>query len=85
METITYTSYCERIYRKLWKKYVKTMPLISLTRNKAKPVVVISLEDYRSMEETAYLLQSGENAKRLLESIKEMDERITKEKKSRKK
>ena len=30
---------------------------------------MISLEDYKSLQETAYLLRSPANAKRLLESI----------------
>jgi antitoxin YefM len=31
--------------------------------------VMISLEDYQALEETAYLLRSPKNARRLLESI----------------
>ena len=34
---------------------------------------MISLEDYQSMEETAYLLRSPENVRNLLESIAELD------------
>jgi antitoxin YefM len=34
---------------------------------------MISLEDYESLEETAYLLRSPANAKRLLNSIAELD------------
>ena len=30
---------------------------------------MLSLEDYKAMEETAYLLRSPRNARRLLESI----------------
>jgi antitoxin YefM len=37
-------------------------------------VVLISLEDYNSLEETAYLTRSPVNAGRLLSSIKEMEE-----------
>jgi antitoxin YefM len=41
----------------------------------------MSLEDYESLKETAYLLRSPRNARRLLESIKELEEgkRIQKE------
>jgi len=35
--------------------------------------VVISLEDYQALEETAYLLRSPKNARRLLESIAELE------------
>ena len=34
---------------------------------------MISLEDYQAMEETAYLLRSPANARRLLESIVELE------------
>jgi antitoxin YefM len=47
---------------------------IIITRNDKPSVVMISLEDYQSLEETAYLLKSPRNAKRLLESI--LDEGI---------
>jgi len=36
-------------------------------------VVMISLEDYQALEETAYLLRSPKNARRLLESIAELE------------
>lgn len=42
---------------------------IIITRQKAKPVVLMSLEDYSSIEETAYLLRSQANADRLRTSI----------------
>ncbi len=37
-----------------------------------RSVVMISLEDFESIEETAYLLRSPKNAQRLLESIAEL-------------
>jgi antitoxin YefM len=33
----------------------------------------MSLEDYESLEETAYLLRSPKNAKRLLEAIAQLE------------
>jgi antitoxin YefM len=35
---------------------------------------MMSLEDFDSLKETAYLLKSPKNARRLLESIKELEE-----------
>jgi antitoxin YefM len=47
---------------------------VLITREGGKPAaVLISLEDYTSMEETNYLLRSPENRRRLLESIAELD------------
>lgn len=37
-----------------------------ITRNSKPSVVMLSLEDYRALEETAYLLRTPANAKRLL-------------------
>lgn len=46
-------------------------PLI-ITRNGQQSVVMLSLEDYKALEETAYLLRSPENAKRLLKRINQL-------------
>jgi antitoxin YefM len=45
---------------------------IVVTRKNGRSVVILSLEDYASLEETAYLLRSPANAKRLLGSIQEL-------------
>ena len=37
-----------------------------ITRNGDQSVVMLSLEDYKALEETAYLLRTPANAKRLL-------------------
>ena len=44
-----------------------------ITRNGEQSVVMLSLEDYKSLEETAYLLRSPANAKRLLASIEALE------------
>jgi antitoxin YefM len=45
---------------------------VIITRNRDQAVVMMSLEDYESLQETAYLLRSPANARRLLESISEL-------------
>ena len=47
---------------------------VIITRNRDQAVVMISLEDYESLEETAYLLRSPANARRLLDSISDLKE-----------
>ena len=42
---------------------------VIITRNRDQSVVMLSLEDYEALEETAYLLRSPANARRLLEAI----------------
>ncbi len=46
---------------------------VIITRKGAGAVVMISLDDYQALEETAYLLRSPKNARRLLESIAELE------------
>jgi len=46
---------------------------LAITRQKGEGVVMISASEWTSIEETLYLLQSPNNAKRLLESIAELE------------
>nr|WP_235825645.1 type II toxin-antitoxin system prevent-host-death family antitoxin [Candidatus Frankia alpina] len=46
---------------------------IVITRAGHEPVVIVSLEDYQSLKETAYLLRSPENARRLLTAIDRLE------------
>ena len=46
---------------------------VIVTRKHLPPVAVMSLEDYQALTETAYLLRSPNNARRLLESIEELE------------
>ena len=47
---------------------------IIITRNSQQAVVMLSLEDYKALEETSYLLRSPKNARRLLEAIASLEE-----------
>lgn len=47
---------------------------IIITRRNGGNVVIVSYDDYVSIEETAYLLQSPGNAKKLRESIKSFED-----------
>ena len=44
-----------------------------ITRDEAPPVVIMSLDEYESLQETAYLLRNPKNARRLLDSIAELE------------
>jgi antitoxin YefM len=73
MKTKTYTEAREHLSEIIEKVCEDHDPYI-ITKRRDKAVVVISLEDYESLSETAYLLRSPRNARRLLESIKELEE-----------
>ena len=72
MDTITYTSARGNLAKTMKKVCDDHAPVI-ITRKTAQPVVMMSLEDFAALEETAYLLRSPKNAKRLLESIAELE------------
>ena len=72
MNTITYTSARSNLAQTMDKVGDDHAPVIS-TRKAAKPVVMMSLDDYEALEETAYLLRSPKNARRLLESIVQLE------------
>lgn len=48
---------------------------VVVARKNGKSVVVISLEEYNSMAETLHLIDSPENARRLMRSITQLSER----------
>lgn len=48
--------------------------VLIVSRSKDKNVVIISLDEYNSMQETLYLLSSENNAKRLRQAIEEMNQ-----------
>jgi len=54
---------------------------VIITRKQHDAVVMMSLEDYEALNETAYLLHSPKNTKRLLESIEELEKGMGKERK----
>ena len=72
MDIITYTSARSNLAKTMKKICDDHAPVI-ITRKTAKPVVMMSLEDYEALEETAYLLRSPKNARRLLESVAELE------------
>ncbi len=46
---------------------------LTVTRQNKEPIVMISLSDFKSHEETAYLMQSTKNATRLNKAIQELE------------
>lgn len=71
MKAITYTAAREKLASTMDGVCADHDPVI-ITRNRNQAVVMMSLEDYESLQETAYLLRPPANARRLLESISEL-------------
>lgn len=72
MKAITYTAARENLAATMDLVCTDHDPII-ITRNRNQSVVLLSLEDYESLQETAYLLRSPANAARLSESIAELE------------
>lgn len=73
MNTMTYTAARQNFAETMNDVCNDHEPVI-ITSKRDKAVVMISLDDYKSMEETTYLLKSPQNAKRLFESIQEVED-----------
>ena len=72
MESITYTKARANLAKTMDDVCDDHEPVI-ITRAGEPSVVMLSLEDYKSLEETSYLLRSPKNARRLIESIAELE------------
>lgn len=72
MKAITYTAARENLASTMDSVCADRDPVI-ITRNRDQAVVLMSLEDYDSLQETAYLLRVPANARRLLASMREIE------------
>lgn len=72
MDAISYTAARANLATTMDRVCNDHDPLI-ITRNGQQSVVMISLEDFAALEETAYLLRSPANAKRLMGAIEQLD------------
>ncbi len=72
MKALSYTALRNNLAKTMEKVCEDHEPVI-ITRKSKEAVVMLSLEDYESLEETAYLLRSPKNARRLFESISQLE------------
>lgn len=72
MTAISYTAARENLASTMDKVCNDHEPVI-ITRNRNQAVVIMSLEDYSALEETAYLTRSPANARRLAESVEQIE------------
>ena len=71
MDAITYTKARKNFTQTMNKVCDDHTPLI-ITRQNQKPIVMMSLEDYNSIEETLYLLKNSKNASRLSKALDDL-------------
>lgn len=72
MKTMSYTE-SRANYAQMLDDVVNNREETIITRAGHEPVVIVSLADYESLRETAYLLRSPANARRLLDSIESLE------------
>lgn len=72
MKTMTYSE-SRAHYAETLNAVIDDREEVVITRAGHDPVVIVALDDYQSLKETAYLLRSPENARRLLTSIDRLE------------
>ena len=71
MEAVTY-SHTRQHLSEIMNKVSDDRAPILITRQNGNPVVMMSLQDFNALEETAYLMRSPKNVRRLMESIEQL-------------
>jgi antitoxin YefM len=72
MDAVTYSSARANLASTM-NRVCEDHEALIITRNGEQSVVMLSLEDYKALEETAYLLRNPTNAKRLLSAIGQLN------------
>jgi len=72
VKTMSYTESRAR-YAEMLDGVINDREEVVITRAGHEPVVVVSLEDYESLKETAYLMRSPANARRLLDAMERLE------------
>lgn len=72
MDAISYSAARAQLASTMDRVCEDHAPLI-ITRNGQPSVVMMSLEDYQALEETAYLLRRPANARRLMAAVAQLE------------
>ncbi|MFD3688665.1 type II toxin-antitoxin system Phd/YefM family antitoxin [Nocardiopsis sp. NPDC058631] len=72
MKTMTYSE-SRANYAATLDSVIDDREEVVITRAGREPVVMMALSEYETLRETAYLLRSPENARRLVTAIEELE------------
>ena len=72
MSTITYSTARDHL-AEVWDKTVSTREPVIVSRRGAESIVMMPLEEWEGLQETAHLLRSPANARRLLAALNRLD------------
>ncbi len=72
MDVLSYSDTRARL-KTVMDRVVRDRSPVVITRQKAEAVVMVSLSDWNAMEETAHLLSTTANARRLADAVAELE------------
>ena len=72
MSTITYSTARDHL-AEVWDKTVSSREPVIVSRRGAESIVMLPLEEWEGLQETAHLLRSPANAGRLLAALNRLD------------
>jgi antitoxin YefM len=72
MESINYTTFRKNMAKTIDQVNDNHYPIL-ITRQNGRTAVLLSLDDFKSYEETAYLMKNPKNAQRLNAAIAELE------------
>lgn len=72
MKTMSYTESRAR-YAEVLDSVTEDREEVVITRAGHEPVVIVSLADFEALRETAYLMRSPANARRLLDAMERLE------------
>jgi antitoxin YefM len=72
MSTITYSTMRDHL-AEVWDKTVSTREPVIVSRRGAESIVMLPLEEWEGLQETAHLLRSPANARRLIAALNRLD------------
>ena len=72
VESISYTAARSNLAKTMEQVCADHAP-IAITRKGEGAVVMMAMDDYQALEETAYLLRSPKNTRRLIEAVAELE------------
>ncbi len=72
MSTITYSTARDHL-AEVWDKTVSTREPVVVSRRGTESIVMLPLEEWEGLQETAHLLRSSANARRLLAALNRLE------------
>jgi len=73
MMTVSYTEARDRL-ASIWDEALATREPVVISRRGSESVVLVALDEWEGLQETAHLLRSPANARRLLGALQRLNE-----------